>query len=120
MIQNLCGKIQMSIVCFSAHSMIIIATSKSTIKAHYKMIVVPKLIVDNPELLLYLDGKLNITILGGIRLTGFDRLKVTLKIVSGSNANAAFRHNLDLYNSIQAEQLVEKAAEALDSCCRTG
>jgi hypothetical protein len=78
------------------------------------MNVVPKLITDNAELLLYLDGKLNITILGGIKLTGFDRLKVTLKIVSGSNANAAFRHNLDLYNSIQAEQLVEKAAESLD------
>src|ERR1700744_5196242 len=73
-----------------------------------------KLITDNPELLLYLDGKLHITILGGIKLTGFDRLKVTLKMVCGGNTNRAFRHNLDLYNSVQAEQLVEKAAEALD------
>jgi hypothetical protein len=30
------------------------------------MNVIPKLIADNPELLLYLDGKLHITILGGI------------------------------------------------------
>lgn len=41
----------------------------------------PKLITDNPELLLYLDGKLHIPVLGGIKLTGFDRLKVTLKLV---------------------------------------
>jgi hypothetical protein len=33
---------------------------------------------ENPELLLYLDGKLHITVLGGIKLTGFDRLKVKL------------------------------------------
>jgi hypothetical protein len=73
-----------------------------------------KLITENPELLLYLDGKLHITILGGIKLTGFDRLKVTLKMVSAGNTHTAFRHNLDLYNSIQAEQLIEKSAEALD------
>jgi DNA-binding MarR family transcriptional regulator len=73
-----------------------------------------KLITENPELLHYLDGKLQVTILGGIRLTGLDRLKVTLKLtVTGKSANA-FRHNLDLYNSIQTEQLTEKAAEALD------
>jgi hypothetical protein len=51
--------------------------------------------------LLYL-GKLHITILGGIKLTGFDRLKVTLKMVSSGNNSKAFRHNLDLYNSVQA------------------
>ena len=78
------------------------------------MNMVPKFISDNQELLLYLDGKLHITILGGIKLTGFDRLKVTLKIAYDNNPHTAFRHNLDLYNSIQAEQLVEKAAEALD------
>src|ERR1700744_5563769 len=78
------------------------------------MNIVPKLISDNPELLLYIDGKLHITVLGGIKLTGFDRLKVTLKIVCGGNTNRAFRHNLDLYNSVQAEHLVDKASEALD------
>lgn len=74
----------------------------------------PNLIIDNSELLLYLDGKLHITILGGIRLTGLDRLKVTLKLISTDNKQNIFRHNLDLYNSIQVEQLVEKAAESLD------
>ncbi|WP_259071967.1 hypothetical protein HDF24_11370 [Mucilaginibacter sp. X4EP1] len=73
-----------------------------------------KLITENPELLLYLDGKLHITILGGIKLTGLDRLKVTLKLVCTDDKQNAFRHNLDLYNSIQAEQLIEKAADTLD------
>lgn len=78
------------------------------------MNVIPKLITDNPELLLYIDGKSHTTVLGGIKLTGFDRLKVTLKIVCGGNTNRAFRHNLDLYNSVHIEQLIEKAGDALD------
>jgi predicted transcriptional regulator len=73
-----------------------------------------KLVTDNPELLLYLDGKLHIAILGGIKLTGLDRLKVTLKLIKTGNNQNAFRHNLDLYNSIQTEQLIERSAEALD------
>jgi len=35
-----------------------------------------KLLSDNPELLHYITDKLHITILGGIKLTGLDRLKV--------------------------------------------
>lgn len=73
-----------------------------------------KLITENAELLMYLEGKLHITILGGIKLTGLDRMKVTLKLTSTGHKQNAFRHNLDLYNSIQAEQLIEKSAEALD------
>jgi hypothetical protein len=78
------------------------------------MTKIGKLITENPELLTYIDGKLHITILGGIKLTGLDRLKVTLKLISTNNRQNAFRHNLDLYNSIQTEQLIEKSAEALD------
>jgi hypothetical protein len=74
----------------------------------------PKLITENAELLLYNEGKLQITVLGGIKLTGLDRLKVTLKLNLSSNRDNTFRHNLDLYNSIQAEQLIEKSSEALD------
>lgn len=73
-----------------------------------------KLITENAELLIYLEGKLYITILGGIKLTGLDRLKVTLKLIRTDNKNNAFRHNLDLYNSIQTEQLIQKSAEALE------
>lgn len=36
---------------------------------------------ENPELLIYTEGKLHVTVLGGIRLTGLDRLKVTLKLI---------------------------------------
>lgn len=69
---------------------------------------------DNPELMLYLEDKLHITVLGGIKLTGLDRLKVTLKLIRTDDKSNAFRHNLDLYNSMQTEQLIEKASEALD------
>jgi DNA polymerase III delta prime subunit len=73
-----------------------------------------KLVTDNPELLLYVEGKLHIAILGGIKLIGLDRLKVTLRLIKTGNNQTAFRHNLDLYNSIQTEQLIERSAEALD------
>jgi predicted transcriptional regulator len=73
-----------------------------------------KLITENAELLIYLDGKPHITILGGIKLTGLDRMKVTLKLTCTDHKQNAFGHNLDLYNSIQTEQLIEKSAEALD------
>lgn len=70
---------------------------------------------DNPELLIYTGGKLHITVLGGIRLTGLERLKVTLKLtLTGRPNGMAFRHHLDLYNSMQTEQLTEKSAEALE------
>ncbi|OWK69711.1 hypothetical protein [Pedobacter sp. AJM] len=73
-----------------------------------------KLISENPELLIYIDGKIHITVLGGIKLTGLDRLKVTLKLSLTGKSNTAYRHNLDLYNGIQTEQLIEKASEMLD------
>jgi hypothetical protein len=73
-----------------------------------------KLHTDNPELLHYIAGKLHITILGGIKLTGLDRLKVTLKLVCTDKMQNVFRHSVDLYNSIQTGQLIERAADALD------
>jgi len=73
-----------------------------------------KLITDNPELLHYITDKLHITILGGIKLTGLDRLKVTVKIVANGNLQKVFRHNLDLYNSIQTSQLIDRSADYLD------
>ncbi|MCO5934677.1 hypothetical protein NAF17_03910 [Mucilaginibacter sp. RB4R14] len=52
-----------------------------------------KLITENAELLIYLDGKLHITILGGIKLTGLDRMKVTLKLTSTDHKQNAFPHS---------------------------
>ena len=69
---------------------------------------------DNPELLHYLTSKLRITILGGIKLTGLDRLKVTLKIVAKENVKKVFKNNLDLNISIQTGQLTERAEDFLD------
>ena len=73
----------------------------------------PTLITTNPELLHYIADKLHITVLGGIKLTGLDRMKVTLKMVYTNNMQNVFRHNLDLYNVIQTGQLIERSAEAL-------
>ncbi len=61
-----------------------------------------KLISGNPELLQYAHKSMHITVLGGIKLTGLDRLRVTLKVVSTGDLNHAFRHNLDVYNNIQS------------------
>lgn len=69
----------------------------------------------NPELLYYRNGVLNITVLGGIRITGMDRMRVTLKLDSRTKDNALpLRHNLDLYNKSQVDQLVTQAAESLE------
>jgi hypothetical protein len=73
-----------------------------------------KLITDNPELLHYIADRLHITVLGGIKFTGLDRLKVTLKMVYKDHTENVFRHNIDLYNSIQTSQLIERAADFLD------
>lgn len=70
---------------------------------------------ENPELLFYQNGVLNITVLGGIRITGMDRMRVTLKLESKTKGNALpLRHNLDLYNKGQVDQLTNQAAEIFD------
>jgi len=40
-------------------------------------------------------------------------MKVTLKMVCIGDMQLVFRHNLDLYNSIQSTQLIERSAEVL-------
>jgi DNA primase len=70
---------------------------------------------DNPELLFYQNGVLNITVLGGIRIAGLDRMRVTLKLESKTKHNQLpLRHNLDLYNKGQVDQLTNQAAEIFD------
>jgi len=65
----------------------------------------------NPEHIRYQQGALDITILGGIRLEGLDRMRVTLKI---QVEHLSIRHNLDLYNDTQVEKLVRKVADKLE------
>jgi DNA primase len=73
-----------------------------------------KLITANPELLVYDNGELLITVLGGIKLTGLDRMRVTLKVEHKAKQLLPVRHHLDLYNHPHTEQLINKIAESLD------
>jgi predicted transcriptional regulator len=67
--------------------------------------------VTNAEHIGYKYGGIEITVLGGIRLEGLDRMRVTLKV---QVEHLSIRHNLDLYNDNQVEKLVRKVAEKLE------
>jgi DNA primase len=73
-----------------------------------------QLVTANPELLIYDSGELLITVLGGIKLTGLDRMKVTLKVEHKALPRLPVRHHLDLYNHPHTEQLIGKIADSLD------
>jgi hypothetical protein len=79
----------------------------------------------NPDQMTYQTQELGFTILGGIKLDGLDRMRVTLKtqvinrkfkhyLNNPEIADLAIRHNLDLYNDTQVEKLVRKTAEKLE------
>jgi hypothetical protein len=79
----------------------------------------------NPQAITYQTEELGFTLLGGIRLDGLDRMRVTLKIEviqrkhegylnNPEIAALAVRHNLDLYNDVQVEKLIRKTAERLE------
>jgi hypothetical protein len=67
--------------------------------------------ITNAEHIGYQYGGIEITVLGGIRLEGLDRMRVTLKV---QVEHLSLRHNLDLYNDTQVEKLVRKVAEKLE------
>ena len=74
-----------------------------------------KLITSNEELLVYQTESLLINILGGIKITGLDRLRVTLKIETSEYSHyLPIRHSLDLYHSKQVELLTQKISEQLE------
>lgn len=79
----------------------------------------------NADALVYETEELRFTVLGGIRLDGLDRMRVTLKIEIHERkfkhylnnpelAALAIRHNIDLYNDTQVEKLLRKTAERLE------
>jgi len=72
---------------------------------------VRKLNTTNTEHITYKYGETEITVLGGIRLEGLDRMRVTLKV---QVEHLSLRHNLDLYNDNQVEKLTRKVAEKLE------
>jgi hypothetical protein len=67
--------------------------------------------ITNAEHINYKYGGIEITVLGGVRLEGLDRMRTTLKI---QVEHLSIRHNLDLYNDTQVEKLVRKVAEKLE------
>lgn len=73
-----------------------------------------KLNVTNPESLIYQHELLKLTVLGGIKLEGLDRMRATLKIELKDSSVPPVRHNLDLYNDNQTEKLIRRAAEKLE------
>ncbi len=70
-----------------------------------------KLRTENPDHITYDHPPMQIAILGGIRLEGLDRMRVTLKV---QIEHLSLRHNLDLYNDNQTEKLIRKIAERLE------
>jgi hypothetical protein len=84
-----------------------------------------KLNISNPEAITYQTEELGYTILGGIRLEGLDRLRVTIKIEVVNRkfqhylnnpdiAALAIRQNLDLYSITQVEKLARLIADRLE------
>jgi len=73
------------------------------------------LIAANPEALVYDNGLLILTVLGGVKLEGLDRMRVTLKLELPDSPRPPLRHNLDLYNDNQLEKLIRKTAEKLET-----
>lgn len=64
-----------------------------------------------PNHIEYHQGILDIAVLGGIRLEGLDRMRVTLKL---QVEHLTVRHNLDLYNDTQVDKLIRKTASKLE------
>ena len=68
----------------------------------------------NAEQLIYSNAVLSIEVLGGVKLEGLDRMRVTLKVSLNESSVPPLRHNLDLYNDTQAEKFIRKVAERLE------
>ena len=60
------------------------------------------------EYLVWQYEQLQITILGGLKIEGMERMRVTLKI---EWKEQTIRHNLDLYNDGSLDKLIRKCAE---------
>src|SRR5690606_8374330 len=74
----------------------------------------------------YQTEELLIELLGGVRIEGLDRMRVTMKVTVTNRKHAGYltnpelaglsiRHNLDLYNDTQVEKFVRRVAEKLET-----
>ena len=73
-----------------------------------------KLQIENAEQLIYENELLQLTVLGGIKIEGLDRMRITVKLQSQESSRPPIRHNLDLYNDTQLEKFIRKCAEKLE------
>ena len=64
----------------------------------------------HPEAPTFQTEDLQITVLGGVKLGGLDKLRVTLKVELSETNQAPIRQNLDLYHSSQVHKLTEQIA----------
>ena len=78
-----------------------------------------KLDARNAELLIYDNCELYFEILGGIKITGLDRMKVTLKVQHKEKINQPQWYSIDLYNQGQREQTVNNVAETYEVSAQT-
>ena len=62
----------------------------------------------NPSYLTWQYEQLQFALLGGFKLEGLDRMRVTCKI---TYKEGVIRHNLDLYNDSSVEKLIKRCAE---------
>lgn len=69
--------------------------------------------VANPNNYQYRTEYLEIHVLGGIKTTKLETLRITLSIQKPKSHNI-IRHSIDLYNDNQTERLVRKTAERLE------
>jgi hypothetical protein len=80
----------------------------------------------NPHCFTYKTEELLVELLGGVRVDGLDRMRVTIKVTVVNRkhteylniselADLSVRHNLDLYNDTQVEKFVRRVAEKLET-----
>lgn len=80
----------------------------------------------NPHCFTYQTEELMIELLGGVRVQGLDRMRVTMNVTvmnrkhqqylnNAELAGLSVRHNLDLYNDTQVEKFVRRVAEKLET-----
>ncbi len=74
-----------------------------------------KLDTRNQELLIYDNCQLRIEVWGGIKITGLDRMKVTLKVQHKAKQLLPIRDTLDLYSRQQTENLIQTISENFDA-----
>jgi DNA primase catalytic core len=74
-----------------------------------------RLNTSNQELLIYDNCQLRIEVWGGIKITGLDRMKVTLKVQHKEKQLLPIRDTLDLYSRQQTENLIQTISENFDA-----